>query len=313
MLSGRFPLSQAYSKPWKSYSEQIQLLIARGLIVRDPEAAATTLSHIKYYRLSGYCLAFEADRHRFVSGTTFEQIIRSYEFDRILRRLIVEAIEWIEVDIRTAVAHEFGRLHGPFGHTLATQFVDPVQHGRWIARLRRHTEASRERFVEHHRWKYSEFPDIPIWSAVELMSMGTLSYLFENMLELDRRPIAQRYGIQPKLLASWLHHLTYVRNVCAHFARLWDRQMAIAPERSPRASWSQVVDNKHLYATLLVIATLLYPIDAIASDVIRWKRTIEEHIKNAISDLPDATKRMGLPAAWNEQAEWKALEREEVR
>lgn len=302
-----------YEKPWKSYEEQVALLESRGLHIPDAAAAAVTLSHIKYYRFSGYCLAFETGRHAFSPGTTFDDVLCAYEFDRILRRLFVEALEWIEIDIRTAIAHEFGRLHGPFGHTNAQLFRDKDEHSKWIDRLRRHTVNSRETFARHHRWRYVEFPDLPLWAAVELMSMGTISHLFANMRDPDRSPVAQRYGIQPKLLESWLHHLNYVRNSCAHYARLWDKKMSIAPKRSPRKSWNSVVDNQSLYPSILVIATLLQPIDALAREINGWKRQLEHHIHHNKPNLPGANAQMGLPDEWDHNPEWLALEREESK
>jgi len=74
-----------------------------------------------------------------------------------------------------------------------------------------------------------------------------------------------------------------------------------------------VVDNQRLYSTLLVIATLLHPVEAIAQNSTRWRGAIEEHIHNSIPDLPDATERMGLQVDWHEQAEWQALNRKENR
>ena len=54
-----------FSKPWLSCADQVQLLQQRGLTVADPQAAEQFLSHLNYYRFSGYCLAFELQRHAF--------------------------------------------------------------------------------------------------------------------------------------------------------------------------------------------------------------------------------------------------------
>lgn len=42
----------AYSKPWQSYEEQLDLLISRGLGVTDRPKALECLQRIGYYRLS---------------------------------------------------------------------------------------------------------------------------------------------------------------------------------------------------------------------------------------------------------------------
>lgn len=46
----------AYSKPWQSYEEQLDLLISRGLAVTDHPKVLEYLHRIGYYRLSGYWL-----------------------------------------------------------------------------------------------------------------------------------------------------------------------------------------------------------------------------------------------------------------
>ena len=116
------PSPRAFTKPWLSCPDQVALLQSRGLTVRDSAAAAEFLSHVNYYRFSGYCLAFETTRHTFLPGVTFEQVRESYDFDRVLRDLVTEALELIEVDLRAAIAHHFGQRHGAFGHTRPATF-----------------------------------------------------------------------------------------------------------------------------------------------------------------------------------------------
>src|SRR5690606_17605266 len=60
-------------------------------------------------------------------------------------------------------------------------------------------------------------------------------------------------------LRSWLHALTYLRNVCAHHKRLWNRQFAIRPRFPSRSlAWPhQVPDNSRLYGMLVVLRHML--------------------------------------------------------
>ena len=224
-----------FNKPWLEYSQQVALLQGRGLTVSNPALAIQFLSHVNYYRLSGYCVTFEnGSRHTFVPGTTFEQLRYLYEFDFDLRDLLCEALEIIEVDVRTTVAHYFGKAYGPFGHTSSANFYHspprlphrlthparPVfEHADWIAGLHKEVKRSKELFVEHHRNTYSDYPDLPLWIATEVMSFGTLSRMCEGMLVQDQRNIAAHYGVQRAVLLSWSHHLTVVRNHCAHHSK----------------------------------------------------------------------------------------------
>ena len=89
-----------------TYKEQIALLKKRGVIVEDEDKAECQLMNVSYYRLSAYMFPFKKnvggriiDEFRY--GTKWRDIYRLYVFDRKLRLLVFDAIEKIEVAIRT--------------------------------------------------------------------------------------------------------------------------------------------------------------------------------------------------------------------
>ena len=118
----------SYQKPWLSHADQVAQLVSRGLTVADPAAAEQFLSHVNYYRFSGYCLAFEQPRHSFPKGVTFEDITGAYAFDVVLRDLLTEALEVIEIDVRAYLAYHFGQSYGAFGHTNPANFFGRFDH-----------------------------------------------------------------------------------------------------------------------------------------------------------------------------------------
>ncbi len=294
-----------FQKPWLSYADQVKLLQQRALVVADVPAAEQLLAHLSYYRFSGYCLAFESQRHQFVTGTTFEQVVEAHKFDTILRDLITEALEVVEVDLRAAVASLFGRKHGPFSHADPCKFFQRFDHQSWLDRLRKEAHRSSELFVTHFRNTYDEFPDLPIWIATEVMSFGSLSRMFSGMDKTDQRAVAQRYRLQPKVLQSWMHHLVYVRNLCAHHSRLWDRVWAIKPQLPAGKVWRppHLPGNRNLFATLLLLRHLTSHIPAIVGFSSQWQTRVTDHLAT-----PPATSnplgRMGLTANWNQHSVW---------
>lgn len=299
------PLLPSYQKPWKSYAEQVCLLRSRGLIVGDTRAAVQFLSHVNYYRLSGYCLAFEQDRHQFLPGVTFEQIRNAYEFDRVLRDLITEALEVVEVDFRTVVAYHFGRAYGAFGHTLAGSFFRNFDQVVWLDKVHDETERSSELFVEHFRTTYREYPDLPIWAVAEILSFGGLSKMYSGMISKDQKAIACRYRIQPGDLESWLHHLVYVRNLCAHHSRVWDRIWSIKPRLPSAALWHPPYTpcNDRLFSTLLMLNQLMGRCSSVADFADEWRARIVRHLGNSPA-APDSLKKMGLTAQWHAHPFW---------
>ncbi|CAM4269524.1 hypothetical protein [Bordetella muralis] len=54
-------MKRPFGKPATTHAQQVIQLQRRGMIVDDPTAAAFSLQHLNYYRLSAYWLPFEAD------------------------------------------------------------------------------------------------------------------------------------------------------------------------------------------------------------------------------------------------------------
>ena len=298
------PALVPFRKPWRSHSDLVAQLRERGLVVVDEPAAAAFLAHMSYYRFSGYCLAFEVKRHQFVAGATFDQVVAAYQFDLALRDLVTEALEVVEVDLRATVAHLFGETHGAFGHTDQATFFRGFRHDEWIDRLRDEAERSREVFVMHFRQTYQEFPDLPIWIATEVMSFGGLSTMYAGMVKKDKWRISQRYAVQMDVLANWMHHLVYVRNLCAHHARLWDHAWTIKPVLLKAWLQSPQPSNSRLFVTLLILRHLMTHIPAIGQFASQWHARVTRHLATppAVSRWRDL---MGLTADWSDHPAWQ--------
>jgi abortive infection bacteriophage resistance protein len=108
---------QSYSKPALSIEQQISQLCGRGMVIADTRLASHYLSQINYYRLTSYWLPFESnhDTHAFQRGTNFEQVLDLYIFDRELRLLVLDAIERVEVAVRTQLSFHLGHRTSGYG------------------------------------------------------------------------------------------------------------------------------------------------------------------------------------------------------
>ncbi|MEW8702051.1 MAG: Abi family protein, partial [Candidatus Thiodiazotropha sp.] len=76
-----------FEKTPTTIEQQLAQLADRGMEIPDPGKARFYLTHIGYYRLRGYWMPFEAassanSEHRFKPGTTFDQVLNLYTFDR---------------------------------------------------------------------------------------------------------------------------------------------------------------------------------------------------------------------------------------
>ena len=289
--AGSFSISM---KPPLTYEQQVDLLRSRGLIINDESAAAARLADANYYRLRGYWLTYERG-DRFAPGTTFEAIWSTYTFDAELRKLVWSLIEPIEIKARTLFAYHMSHECGPMSHEDPAFFRDRARHAKTMESLARERDrAVRDKVpcVLHNIEKYGA---LPVWAAVKIMSMGTVSQLYGN-LDADScraaKAIAADFGMKPFLLRSWLRHLTYVRNICGHHSRLYNRMMTTRPTliRADAA-----YDNGKEFPTILVLKRIygnLWP-DAWARAIDDLELIIDAHA--GVSLAP-----MGFPSEWKQ-------------
>lgn len=112
-------------KPSLTCSDQLNLMVSRGLRVNDRNEALQRLSELNYYRLRGYWLAFEKD-DAFIEGTTFEDITDVYDLDSKFRRWVWAALEPIEIKARTTLAQHLSMAYGPLAHLNSGLFNMPA-------------------------------------------------------------------------------------------------------------------------------------------------------------------------------------------
>jgi len=295
-----------YAKPSLSLDQQIDLLAQRGMAVPDRALARHYLGHINYYRLRAYWLPFEEPNsvgdHRFRARTGFGDVLSLYVFDRRLKLLLLDVIERVEVSVRTQWAHQLAMRHGPHAHLDGALFADRDKYGRCLDALREEIGRSHETFIEHYRRKYTSPAIPPIWAACEVMSLGQLSKWLQNLrLRADRQAIAAGYGLDESVLCSFLHHLSNVRNLCAHHSRVWNRRFTFTmkiprhPENLRRAFNPQA--DRRLYNTLAMLAHLV----SIISPQSEWRRHLVELLEAHPQVQPA---KMGFPENWRTLATW---------
>lgn len=301
----------AYTKPSLTFVEQIDHLESRGMRFKDKQYAEIKLSSISYYRLSGYWYPYKCRdsngliTNQFIDNTYFSEIIKLYEFDRRLRLLVLDAIERVEVAIRTQFTYHLGHSYDAFGYANKDNFHQDFKHQVWLKRLNSEVKRSRDDFIAHFNHKYIGYPIVPIWMMTEIMSLGALSFGYEGLKNTtdEKKKIAAYFGLHYKKLQDWLHVLTYIRNICAHHSRLWNRSMSIKPSTSGDSRWIQqsIRRNDKIFYILLMLRHLL---KATGNDGEYWKTEVNGLL------LPVATKKrwrvaMGMPEDWAEHPVWR--------
>ncbi|ATI43259.1 hypothetical protein CBW24_02010 [Pacificitalea manganoxidans] len=302
--------------------EQIKLLRSRGMVIEDEAKASEYLQRIGYYRLSAYWHPMRARAasgealDTFVAGTTFKEATDLYTFDGRLRLIMLDALERLEVSLRTEIALTLGQ-HGPKAHRdlehLGPSFAKPRQRGgvtlhrEWLARLDQRAGVSKDRFAEHFRTKYPN-DDMPVWIAVELLDFGPLSYLLSGMRNTHLAQIGSSYGsVKPNFLRSWARSLAFTRNVCAHHSRLWNKPLVNQPKISGRGipkELSHLTARDHAGKRLYSISCVCRYMLIAANPRTSWKDRFVSHIATFPSSPRLSLASAGFPNDWLENELW---------
>jgi abortive infection bacteriophage resistance protein len=272
----------------------------------DPTSAEFFLEQISYYRLAAYWLPFEADHssHQFQPGTTFEQVLAAYMSDRELRLLFLDAIERIEVSVRAHWAYQMAHQHGPHAHLEMNLARDQKEWLGNLSTLSREVDRSKEAFIQHMKGTYQEMLP-PVWTVCEVMSLGLLSHWYDNLKPTaTRTAIAGAFQVDHETLASWLQHLSIIRNLCAHHSRLWNRGLTVTP-RVPLSKPARLrgefvsgnLDARKLYNTALLTMHLI--------DVVAPQSDWRVRLRGLLTHGDLDPSKMGFPANWQTRPIWQ--------
>lgn len=238
-------------KPFKSYKEQLQLLLDRGMEVEDQARALRKLSEIGYYRLSGFwypCRKFQQDPEgnlvpspvqpkvmlrtdEFYPGTSFDKLLELYLFDKKLRLLMLDALERVEIYMRVLIAHEMGKLETTAHKNVAyinPRWTTPAPDSSesfwdtWCKKLKKQLAKSKEDCIQ---WYQAKSTELPIWVSIQVWEFGTMSKYFSMLNGRYQRAICRQIHpyLQPWVLSGWLDALNILRNRCAHHGRIWNQ------------------------------------------------------------------------------------------
>lgn len=282
----------------KTVSEQVKILRDNHhLIVDNDVEAEQILRKTNYYRLIAYGLGLTepSNKEIYCSGVSFQQLIQTYHFDQDLRSLLYKPLECIEVQFKTQVAYYHVTKYGAEGYLSPSNFLSKTQKGSSITIHQKvidefRIEIDRQKMrpiVKHHQNKYGGH--YPLWVAVEIMPFGSVVSLFSVMLDDDRKAIANLYNCKPNYLNSWLQSIREVRNICAHFNRLYNMPLKQTPFLY--SEHKQFQSNK-LFPIILVLKRLL-------AGSREWSEFLEK-LKNLIlqNNSIVSLNLLGFPAEW---------------
>ncbi|MBO7103276.1 MAG: Abi family protein [Bacteroidaceae bacterium] len=293
-----------YTKTYSPPDQLVTLLKTRGLHIEDEARTENYIRRIGYYRFSAYLyplLALPKENHVFKPGTTFNQALDMYRFDRHLRLLMFNEIEKIEIAVRSAIvniaSHETGN---PFWMTDPAYFYDAKTFVKTKLLIDAELAKSREDFIDHFRNTYSD-PYPPAWMLAEILPLGVLTKIYDNIKSNQiRKKIAHEFSLEVPVFNSWMTIITVARNNCGHHARVWNRTFALRVSTMRRMTrpWISIpVNQRKVYFSLCIIKYFL--------NVISPNNDMRAKIDALFAAYPSIdVVAMGVPCGWENEPLW---------
>lgn len=260
-----------YNKPHATAVQRVTHLRSRGLIVARPNVAARKIDLIGYERLRIYFLSrrqFAIANRPFRPGTTYQNILRLYACDIMLREACLAAVGQFELLLRNAMSEALSDLHGSHPYFEPAAFRDATANLEALQSFMAAYGQSKDQRALHYKHTYGQPILPPIWTMKELLTFGRVVRIFKCLDGSLRQHIATQFGVpSDQVFASWLECLVDIRNICAHHDRLFNRSFQKQPQRLTRAAVPTAPTRK-LKAILQCLDHLLTqrgaPVDVVA-------------------------------------------------
>lgn len=312
-------------QPPLGISEQLDLLAGKGLVIQDRPLAEKWLSHISYFRFKQYSYSFK-DYHtadgNYFKDTTFEMVRDLYQFDKKLRMIVFEALEAIEVSIKTTISNIMSGANGTHWYEDAALFLSEedrrnilknlrpdegvpklFDHAEFMKDIERTMDNPSQSYLQTYKKFYApKHP--PSWMMMEITTFGTLSMMFENLKPSDQKnKICETYQLPKKNLVSWLHSFSFVRNKCAHHNRLVYSKINFAPSMPKKKSRQFLAEADDLYHDTLyaVLSCMQYMLRKCSPD-----NEFLINIRNLVNQNPHIDyQRLGFTQGWLAEELWQ--------
>lgn len=233
-------------------NEQIKILLNHNCKISNMEECKSKLSSIGYYRLSAYFNPFKQSDGNFKENTDFKDIYSLFEFDKKLRNLLIYVLEDIEITLRATIFNHHAIKYGTLGYLNENNFNNHHNHHNFLEMLNKSIFKHRNvNFISHYINKYDR--QFPLWVISEIFTFGSLSYFYSDLKLADKKTISKQFNLYHEDLKSWLRCCTDLRNICAHYNRLYNRRFSAVPRsidtnnENVRKLWSYIIMIKNLY------------------------------------------------------------------
>lgn len=278
-----------------SIDDMMQRAKRSGMIDGDSPAARFIFGRISYQHLCEY---FDIlDKPGCPLPKSMKNANAIMEVDRAFQLILLEFIGLFEMQLRNAYSVEMSRRYGAFAHRNGRLFKSEKFFDDFLARYRTVIGRKLKGPETRQRRHIVEYGDMPIWEAVEELSIGEISKLYKNTRSAGvRSSVADSFAISRELLESWLSCITVVRNQCAHFGRLLGSPLV----RQPKKMDSVNADNTNPFYVALMLMRLLRTNVNFGEISLLYSAQIGRKVTSLFGCRQNEARALGVPNDWRD-------------
>lgn len=311
------------AKPFLTYRQQIaKLRDEKGLIITDETYAETMLRQNSYFALiTGYKHLFKSETTgKYKNGTSFEDLVALYEFDRGLRELFLRYLCQVERHIRSLISYYFSEKYGE----AQQEYLDTTHYQSTGSNIQRVNKLinklsniiapdSQYTYIKHY---VSRNHNVPLWVLLNTVTFGTLSKMYMLLPQALQIKISSNFqGINESQLTAILSILSKYRNVCAHNERLFSHRIResipdlLLHEKLgiPKTGTQYIFGKSDLFSVVIVMRYLL-PKDDFLTLKKKLVLLIEEFKRNTTAiQEKELLSAMGFPDNWKDITKYRKI------
>ncbi len=258
------------------YNNLIELLKNKNLIIDDIAKAKSYLLTIGYSRLKRYFKIFyDNNSEKFIDNFSFEDLLNIYVFDRKLRGLFIEALERIEIAVKSMIINLISiDRNDPYFIYDETIFNHEDKHNEFLRKIRQIVLSQTKEDLFNKK--------LPCWKVIDNITFGNINFFYENLISKYRKMIANMFRLNNKVMSSWLLAMLTTRNVCAHYSVLWSRIFGTKPINLKNSKTKETIidfknSNNKLFAQFYILSYFMKQISPNTTWIARVLDLIEEY------------------------------------
>lgn len=312
------------NKPFKTYSEQLNILKTRNLIIENEDRAIDILRHVNYYNLINGYKAMFLDKSKseeiYKKDCSLEEIYSLYKLDRDLKNILLYYLIQFENSLKSICSYHFSnKFKDDYSYLQVNNYSHEQSDFNAVLSnlaelskiINKEKESSVKPQIRHYLEKHHE---IPLWVLINYLTFGNVSFFF-NALDNDlknrickefglqlKKEYGSAYPIEPNILKDIIKISNLFRNVCAHDDILFSYKLKkpLSTKNSTSKFFNTKFNGDSLF-DLIILLQLVLSKDCHGEMIYRIDCTIKKYSNSFKSiSLTDILLKSGFPNNWKD-------------